>query len=109
MAFANNIPDCMPVSQMQEDDWTHTVWRLCSRTSLNLTLWHPAANMHPTMRMRCSNLKLPFGQESETWQMPVPFLQIEAGSAITITPMCGDSSLPNPMPQQVSADVRCTF
>lgn len=63
----------MPVSQMQEDDWTHTVWRLCSRTSLNLTLWHLAANMHPTMRMRRSNLKLPFGQESETWQMPVPF------------------------------------
>lgn len=29
MTFANSIPDCVPASQMQEDDSAHEDWRLC--------------------------------------------------------------------------------
>lgn len=61
ITLANSIPDCVPVAQVQEEDWAHKDWRLCC--SQCSCVWHPAVDTHPARGLRHSNLKLPFGQE----------------------------------------------
>lgn len=59
-----------------------------------------------TVASAVSNLKLLFHQDSEAWQLPLPFLQIEAACFSRTVISIWFSSLSDPMPRQMSAFIR---
>jgi len=67
MTFANSIPDCLPVSQMQEDDyaggWLGSRGPEAPSAALCLA---PAVGTHPPAGLRHSSLTLLFGQEKDS-------------------------------------------